>query len=275
MSWHIDSETLDRYATGTATSAAAASAEAHLTGCADCRALLAPAVEAPRLDAIWAEVDRRVDLSSRPLAERLLTRAGVREDTARLLAVTPSLRGAWLASILVAAALAAAAAHAADGSGRGMVLFLTLAPLLPVAGVALSYGPATDPAYELTLAAPYSVLRLVLLRTVAVVTCTVAITALGAAGLADNGWRAVAWLLPALALSAATLALSVRTTPTWASAAVGTAWLCVVLASQRSSADALVFGAPGQLAALLLLAGAVLALLRLRSRFSYDTRRSS
>jgi hypothetical protein len=275
MSWHIDSETLDSYATGTASSAAAASAEAHLTGCADCRALLAPAVAAPRLDAIWAEVDQRVDLTSRPLVERLLTRAGVREDTARLLAVTPSLRGAWLASILLAATLAAVAADASGGSGRGMVLFLTLAPLLPVAGVALSYGPAADPAYELTLAAPYSVLRLVLLRTVAVVTCTVALTALVALALADNGWRAVAWLLPAVALSAATLALSVRTSPTWASAAVGTAWLCLVLVSQRSAQDELVFGPPGQVAALLLLAGAVLALLRFRSRFSYDTRRSS
>ena len=275
MSWHIDLETLDRYAMGTASSAVAASAEAHLTGCSDCRALLTPAVSAPRLDAIWAEVDRRVDLRSRPLAERLLTRAGVREDTARLLAVTPSLRGAWLASILLAATLAAVAANGSGGSGRGMVLFLTLAPLLPVAGVALSYGPAADPAYELTLAAPYSVLRLVLLRTVAVVTCTVALTALVALALADNGWRAVAWLLPALALSAATLALSVRTSPTWASAAVGTAWLCLVLVSQRSAQDELVFGPPGQVAALLLLAGAVLALLRFRSRFSYDTRRSS
>lgn len=275
MSWHIDSETLERYATGTATSAAAASAEAHLTGCAECRALIAPTVPAPRLDAIWAEVDRQVDLSSRPLAERLLTRAGVREDTARLLAVTPSLRGAWLTSILLAAVLAALAAHVTDGSGRGMAIFLTLAPLLPVAGVALSYGPAADPAYELTLAAPYSVLRLVLLRSIAVVTCTVALTAVGALALADNGWQAVAWLLPALALSAATLALSVRTTPTWASAAVGTAWLCIVLVSRGSSRDQLVFGAPGQVAALLLFAGAVLALLRFRSRFSYDTRRSS
>ena len=275
MSWHIDSETLERYATGTASSATAASAEAHLTGCADCRALLAPSVEAPRLDAIWAEVDRQVDLTSRPLAERLLTRAGVREDTARLLAVTPSLRGAWLMSILLAATLAAFVANASGGSGRGMMLFLTLAPLLPVAGVALSYGPAADPAYELTLAAPYSVLRLVLLRSVAVVTCTVALTALGSLVLADNGWRAVAWLLPALALSAATLALSVRTTPTWASAAVGTAWLCLVLVSRGSSQDELVFGPPGQVAALVLLAAAVLALLRLHSRFSYDTRRSS
>jgi hypothetical protein len=119
------------------------------------------------------------------------------------------------------------------------------------------------------------VLRLVLLRTVAVVTCTVALTALGALTLADNGWRAVAWLLPALALSAATLALSVRITPTWASAAVGTAWLCVVLVDRAGSRDELVFGPPGQVVALLLLAGAVLALLRFRSRFSYDTRRSS
>jgi len=60
-----------------------------------------------------------------------------------------------------------------------------------------------------------------------------------------------------------------------ASAAVGTAWLCIVLVSRGSSQDELVFGPPGQVAALLLLAGAVLALLHFRSRFSYDTRRSS
>ena len=117
-----------------------------------------------------------------------------------------------------------------------MAIFLTLAPLLPVAGVALSYGPAADPAYELTLAAPYSVLRLVLLRSVAVVTCTVALTAIGALALADNGWQAVAWLLPALALSAATLALSVRTTP---DLGVGSCRHCLALHRP---------GQPGQLA---------------------------
>jgi hypothetical protein len=273
MSWHVDADTLQRYTDGTATSAAAASVEAHLTTCPDCRGLLAPAVAAPRLDAIWAEVDERVDLASRPLAERLLGRVGVPEDSARLLAVTPSLRLAWLTSILVAAALAA---FAADASGRGLVVFLTLAPLLPVAGVALAYGPAADPAYELTVAAPYSVLRLVLLRSIAVVASTTVLTAAGGLLLAHDGWSAAAWLLPALALSAVTLVLSMRTTPTWAAAGVGTTWLGVVLVSVRSSRDDLaLFGAAGQTVALLLLVGAVVALLRFRTRFSYDTRRSA
>jgi hypothetical protein len=55
MSWHIDSETLERYATGTATSAAAASAEAHLTGCAECRALARARRAGPR----WTRSGRR------------------------------------------------------------------------------------------------------------------------------------------------------------------------------------------------------------------------
>ena len=231
---------------------------------------------APRLDAIWAEVDRQVDLSSRPLAERLLTRAGVREDTARLLAVTPSLRGAWLTSILLAALLAALAANVTDGTGRGMAIFLTLAPLLPVAGVALSYGPAADPAYELTLAAPYSVLRLVLLRSVAVVTCTVAAHCARArwrspttAGRPSPGCcrrsrsRPRPWRCRSAPPRPGRRPLSALpgSASSWsAGAARRTRW---------SSAR------PGRWRRCSLLAGAVLALLRFRHGFSYDTRRSS
>lgn len=273
MSWHIDAETIERYAGGALTSAVAASAEAHLTGCASCRRRLAPAVPAPRLDAIWARVDQRVDLASRPWTERALGRVGVGDDTARLLAVTPSLRGAWLASVALAAGFAALAA---DASPRGLVVYLTLAPLLPVAGVALAYGPAADPAYELAVASPYSVLRLVLLRSVAVVASTIALTALGGLLLADSGWSAVAWLLPALALAGATLALATRTTPVWAAAAVGTTWLAVVLGSlRRSDGESAVFGPTGQLVALMVLAVAVVVLLGSRSRLGYDTRRSA
>jgi hypothetical protein len=42
------------------------------------------------------------------------------------------------------------------------------APLVPLVGVAVAYGPEADPAHELTATAPYSGLRLVLLRTAAV-----------------------------------------------------------------------------------------------------------
>ena len=62
MSWHIDSETLERYASGGTTGAVAASAEAHLTGCPDCRARLVPAVDAGRLDAIRGDLQAAAGL---------------------------------------------------------------------------------------------------------------------------------------------------------------------------------------------------------------------
>jgi hypothetical protein len=273
MSWHIDEATLTRYVSGRASAALAASAEAHLTACSDCRARLAPAVSVDRLAAIWHEVEDRVEVGSLSFFERFLLLVGVREDTARLLAATPSLRSSWLASLSVAIAFAV---FAADTSPRGLFLFLTLAPMLPVAGVAAAYGREADPAYELAVASPFSLLRLLLVRSVAVVGSTIALTGIGGLLLADFGWSAASWLLPALALSVTILALSSRMAPVWAGAGVLTSWLAVVFLTTQLTGDRLaVFGHAGQLAALGLIAAAGLALARQRSTFAYDTRRSS
>jgi len=140
--WHLDEDVLDRYVGGSAPPALAASVEAHVIACAACRERLVPAVDLPRLDRVWEEVLERVDAPVPGPVERLLLRLGVRDDTARLLAATPSLRGAWFLSVVAVLALALLSAHATD---RGVVVFLALAPLLPVAGVAMSYSPLTDP----------------------------------------------------------------------------------------------------------------------------------
>ena len=52
---------------------------------------------------------------------------------------------------------------------HGVAVFLALAPLLPMVGVALAYGPTADPAYEIAAATPYSGVRLLALRTAFVV----------------------------------------------------------------------------------------------------------
>jgi hypothetical protein len=272
MSWHIDDTTLVRYVTGRTTAAAAASAEAHLTTCADCRARLTPHQDAGRLDAIWHRIDDRVQLASLPRFERTLVRGGVGEDSARLLAATPSLTTSWLASIAVAVLLAVAFA---DGSRDGMLVYLTLAPMLPVAGVAAAYGRLADPAHELAVAAPYSLLRLLLLRSVAVVGSTVVIVGLGSLALLGHGWTSVAWLLPALALSVTTLALSARVAPVWAAASVLITWVAVVLAVRRADDDLAAFGAAGQLVALAVVALATAALVQQRPAFAFDSRRSA
>jgi hypothetical protein len=272
-SWHIDDATLTGYTSGDTTETVAASAEAHLITCASCRNRIAPAIGAARLDAIWAEVDDRVDAMTRPWPERVLTRLGVPDDTARLVAATPALVTSWLAALVVGVTFAVAAS---GSTARGVVVFLTIAPMLPVAGVAAAYGRHGDPSYELAVAAPYSLMRLMLVRSLAVIGSTIVLTALGSLVLLGQGWTAVAWLLPALALSATTLALSARLAPVWAAAGVLTTWVAVVVLAQADSGARLAaFGPVGQLVAAAVAALALLALVAQRARFSFDTGRSA
>ncbi len=74
--WHADPTTLARYAADDLPFAAAASVEAHLLACADCRAALVPAaaprLDVTRLDRIWDDVVDAADAPRPGLVERLL-----------------------------------------------------------------------------------------------------------------------------------------------------------------------------------------------------------
>ena len=260
--WHLDDDLIDDYADGFPMAPALqASVETHLEACEHCRARLAPAVDPARLDAVWAEVVATVDAPRPAPLERLLLRAGVREDTARLLAATPSMRASWLSSLVAVLAIALLSAHAVDD---GVVLFLALAPVLPVAGVAVAFAPMTDPVHEVTAAAPYSRVKLLVVRTAAVVGTTVVLAAALAALLPGESWLAVAWLLPALALTASTLALSTWFEPLRSAAVLTLGWLSVSLPGLLPGHDPLlVVRAGAQLTALVLLVAA-LAVVALR-----------
>ena len=67
-----------------------------------------------------------------PSLDRALMRLGVRDDAARIVAATPSLRASWLLAALGVAVFATWGAHA---DPRMMSVVLILAPVLPVAGV--------------------------------------------------------------------------------------------------------------------------------------------
>lgn len=257
--WHIEPVLLDRYADGRVPASAVASIEAHLLACADCRRALAPVIDADRLEAIWDEVVDRVDHPRLTPVEWMLRRLGVDGGTARLVASAPSLTVSWLTSVMVALGFAMLAA----GSGpRGALLFLALAPILPVAGVAAAYGRDVDPTYEVGLAAPYSTFRLLLLRSSAVLVSTLLLAGLAALLLPVAPWVASAWLLPSLALTAVTLALSTRVEPAWAAAGVVVVWLTAVLSAYRSTdTPYAAFGATAQLlyVVVLLISLAILA----------------
>jgi len=176
--------------------------------------------------------------------EHGLVRLGVRDHVARLLAATPSLRASWFIAGAVAIGFSA---WAASTGPRGMLLFLVVAPLIPLAGVAAAYGPWMDPMHEVARATPTSGIRVVLLRAAAVLVSTAVL--MGAASLAlpnvDRG--AAAWILPSLSITLVCLALSTFVPVPWAAGAVTLLWLTVVLVAAGRSGDRFAaFHGPGQ-----------------------------
>ncbi|POX64952.1 hypothetical protein C3492_04250 [Streptomyces sp. Ru62] len=150
---------------------------------------------------------------------------------ARLLwAAGPAVRGAWLPAVL-GVALAAPALSYGAGFPGARALLLAIAPVVPVAGVALSYGPHADPLHEVTAATPGGGLRLALTRTVAVLAVSLPLLTLTGLLLPASGApAAAAWLLPGLALALASLALASLIGCRAAAGVTGGGWLCAVLA---------------------------------------------
>ncbi|HVE62414.1 MAG TPA: hypothetical protein VNB94_01240 [Mycobacteriales bacterium] len=270
-SWHLDSALVRRYVDAATDAVTAASVEAHLLRCAECRRSIAAgtvdSASVARRSAIWTDVVDRLDAPRVGLLERVLRRIGVRDGDARLLAATPSLQLSWLASLLLALGFAVAAARGRDTAGA---LFLLVAPLLPVAGVAAAYGADVDPAYELSMAAPYRATRLLLLRSVSVLVASLGLAGAAALALPASGWSQAAWLLPALGLSVTTLALSTRLSPALAAAGVSLTWVSVVVRLLQLDRTADIAGASTQLSFLVLIVAATAVLAVRRDQF--DTR---
>ncbi len=189
---HPGSDLLGRYARGDTDIAADQlwAVESHLETCAPCRARLAPD---PLADAVWADLAVVVDRTPQmPRTRR------------RLLTWVSPMAGPWLAMILLVTFVALLLDRLSSATPDGISLVLLIAPVLPVLGVAASWGRALDPAYELTAATPRAGLPLVLRRTAAVLFVVMP-------GLFVAGWLTGAslaeWLLPCLTFTAGTLAL--------------------------------------------------------------------
>ncbi|KUJ69670.1 hypothetical protein ACZ90_10140 [Streptomyces albus subsp. albus] len=209
--WHVDGSMSARYAAGTLDEAAAWSLEKHVEVCGDCAAAVSLAVRS-REEAARVVADVRGAL--------LAAVSGPQESSApreperarwfrRLLwAAGPALWGAWVIAVLAVCAGTVALAYGA-GFDDARPLLLAVAPLLPLAGVAASYGPSTDPMHEIALATPSGGLRLLLTRCAAVLAVSLPLlTAAGAVVPGRPGAPAPAvWLLPGLALTLGCLAL--------------------------------------------------------------------
>jgi len=188
---HPGSDLLSRYERGVGIAADELWAvESHLETCAPCRARLTPD---PLAEAVWTGLA--------PLLDRTPQMPHTRRR--RLTWVSP-MAGPWLAMILLVTFVALMLDRISSATPDGISLVLLIAPVLPVLGVAASWGRALDPAYELTAATPRAGLPLVLRRTASVL--FVVMPGLVAAGRL-TGASPAEWLLPCLTFTAGTLAL--------------------------------------------------------------------
>jgi hypothetical protein len=213
---HFPAPTLRAYAAGQAAEPEAI--EEHALECAACRRLINDSTAGdPLLAQVRANLGALPPQWPRPSRWRRLR---------VLLNAAPSVRGAWL--FAVAATLACAVGldllALGDGSswsrhGSALALF---APVLPVAGVALSFGRLGDPAYEITAGTPFGGLRLVLWRTLSILLTTVPASVV--VGAITGRAAVVVWLLPCLALTALTLALGSLFRLEPVAAAVAVSW---------------------------------------------------
>ena len=239
--WHLDDDMLRRYAGRTDSLAEGASAEQHLLSCEPCRARVnaaASVIELSVIDlaAVWGHTRDAIEVPRPSVFERLLRAAGLPAHEARLVAVASAFRSAWLVG--VTAILAFAALAAAMGQDRGMWLFMAVAPVVPCLVVASSYDPWLDPALEPELVTPYPALRLILLRTIAVL--ALALPAVLISGLILPTGAPFAVLLPAVGFVAVVLAASTWVSPLRAAVVVSSVWFAVVwLLATRS-------GPPGE-----------------------------
>ena len=244
MNWHVDTVLLERYVSDDLSDAGMASVEMHVTACATCRSLVAVRADGAARTRIKGALDKRLDTPPLGRMEQLLGRAGINDIDARVIGATLSLHGSWLTACVLTLAFVVLAAT--TGPERaGLAVFLVAAPVVPLAGVALAYGPRVDPTYEIATAASLPGARIVLLRTVAVTAPVIpAIAALSL--MLPVGPLAFAWLLPALGLSTASLALATLMPLGRAASGLGALWLVgagvSLVGAPRTTAEAFVQG---------------------------------
>jgi hypothetical protein len=237
--WHVPASTLRAYTEERLADSDAWSVEAHVVECVHCRHMIGKAAEVGEASAIVQQV--RFNLSGDLPPQGRIRPPGRWRRSWILLAAAPALRGAWLVAVLFALASTIGLDLISDG-GRELFsednafpwwtqhgsMLLLVAPILPALGVAMCYGPAGDPAHEITASTASGGLRLVLWRTLSVLLTTVPAAAM--LGMASGRTSIATWLLPCVALTCLTLALGSALRLEVAGTSVAAGWLILVWA---------------------------------------------
>jgi hypothetical protein len=228
--WHATDDELALYRAGDCSPVLAASLEAHLVRCDRCRIAIARIAGSTDTDRRWGRLTDAIDRPSPTVMHRLHVAGDDGADVARQIAVaTPAMRWAWLAALTLVLAIPIAvglmAGHAA------LDTLMALAPLAPIAAVALAYQGVADPAGEITLATPANGLRLITMRALIVSLAAIPLGLLTALLTDLPIILALAWLLPGLALASLVLAAgTTRWDPAYVAIALGGGWTLFVAA---------------------------------------------
>ncbi|MFI6893242.1 hypothetical protein ACIBM4_03900 [Streptomyces sp. NPDC050256] len=246
--WHVGDELARRYAANTAAETDAWSLEKHVESCAHCAARVSAAVRgrgaaAPLLTEIRTAVLAAAKADPVREAPRL---PGPASRLGRVLwAAGPALRGAWAGALLLVAFGAVALAYVGGLGGAARPLLLVVAPVLPLAGVGVSYGRHADPMHEIATTTPGGGLRLLLVRTAAVLAVAVPVLTLAGAALPSSagGPGAVAWLLPGLAMTLGALALGSYVGCRTGASSVAVCWTAAVILPAFGTSPSRIFDA--------------------------------
>lgn len=228
------------------------------------------AVDPGRLQENLLAVYAELDAPPESRLARVLRRLGVPDLTVPLVTATPALRRSWFAAIAIAVVFSLSVASNATGTGVDrIVVFLTLAPLVPLLGVALAFGRGVDPTHDLVVAAPRDTFSVFLIRSLTVLAASALVLLLGSLALPAGGVYRIAWLMPSVALSALMLAASSRFEPRRVAIGLSVSWLGVVVVVVNAAAATTMFGGATQIAAAAVALGA--GWIVARNRTGFDT----
>ncbi|MFI5905993.1 zf-HC2 domain-containing protein [Dactylosporangium sp. NPDC051541] len=216
MTAHVAPPALAAYAAGTLKHdhAATWALEVHLEGCAQCRARLADLMTPPLrtlLDDTRTAILDQARNGPRPVPPRRLRRWRLRWADWSVLGWAAMTFTAILAAVLLDVSY----------PGRPSTVLL-LAPVAPLAGLAVAWSRRANPAWEMVAGTARAGLELLLRRTLAVL--VLILPPLAVAGLV-LGRNPALWLLPCLTFTAATLLLGSRIGVPLAAGVLGGGWL--------------------------------------------------
>jgi len=143
MTWHAAPESIADWIAGNGSENSAAAVEAHLMGCANCRALVRSLQEESDLRPVWTRVADAIESPAPNVLTRAMRLVGVSEPDSLVLRAAPAYTAAWAVAVGVVVALTFFASTI--NPDRMLMFYLLFAPLVPIAGIAAASDPRQTP----------------------------------------------------------------------------------------------------------------------------------